>query len=280
MGTAVHGINRIGKSIHRLGVSFCILDRSIDHQPVFNFLFDMYDRMEWIPVAVEVANKRGNPSLKIKTHLAVIALIDQFDLYAAGDKSHFSEALHECLKAVRNLIFEDFAVKSKGGFCAGFFGFDLTVAFNRRLRPAAFVTLVMVFPFTPDFNLTPFRKRIYGRNTDTMQTAGDFIAAAIKFTARVEGGHHQLQGRPLLGRMLGHRNTTAIIHNSHAVIFMDRDLNFITRSSQCFVDRVIDDLVYQVMERFDIRTANIHARTAANRLQTFQHLNVFCFIRY
>ena len=55
---------------------------------------------------------------------------------------------------------------------------------------------------------------------------------------------------------------------------MNRDLNAIAIAGEGFVDRVIDDLVYQMMQAALIRRADIHARSAANGFKAFEHLNL------
>jgi hypothetical protein len=66
----------------------------------------------------------------------------------------------------------------------------------------------------------------------------------------------------LLGGMFFHRNTAPIITNRDAVILIDRDEDLIAYTSQSFIDRIIDHLIYQVMQRFDIGTAHIHTGAA------------------
>jgi len=54
--------------------------------------------------------------------------------------------------------------------------------------------------------------------------------------------------------------------------------NAVTSACQDFIDRVIDNFINQVMQRFLIRSAHIHAGAAPDGLQPFQNLDIFCSV--
>ncbi len=112
-----------------------------------------------------------------------------------------------------------------------------------------------------------------------MQTAGDFITAAAKLTAGVQHGHDHFKGRFLFLGMDIHRNTAPIIRHGDTAVGVNGDDDPVAGSSQGFVDRVIDYFVNQVVKGFEIGSANIHTRAAANSLEPFQNLDIFCSIR-
>ena len=47
---------------------------------------------------------------------------------------------------------------------------------------------------------------------------------------------------------------------------------------QRFVDRVIDHFIDQVVQRFEVGAAHVHAGAAADGFQAFQDLDIFCGI--
>ena len=68
-----------------------------------------------------------------------------------------------------------------------------------------------------------------------MQATGNLVAVTVKLTTGMQGGHHQLQGGHFLLRMLGHRNTAAVVNDRNAVVWMNCYLNMITDSGQSLI---------------------------------------------
>ena len=81
-----------------------------------------------------------------------------------------------------------------------------------------------------------------------MQTAGDLVAPAAKFTAGMQDSQHHFYCRNTLFRMDIHRNTTAVVNNCDTVVFVDFNVDFLAEASQRFVDTVVDDLVDQMVQ--------------------------------
>jgi hypothetical protein len=59
---------------------------------------------------------------------------------------------------------------------------------------------------------------------------------------------------------------------------MNGDYNGVTATGQGLIHRIVNDLKNEVMQRFKVGAANIHAGPAAYSFQTFQNLNIFCFV--
>ena len=80
-----------------------------------------------------------------------------------------------------------------------------------------------------------------------------------------------------------YRNSSSVIDNSDRIIFVDRYINGIAESCQCFIYRIINDLIHQMMQSSAGCGTNIHSRTLSYSFQTFQYLNliraVFMFYR-
>jgi len=74
------------------------------------------------------------------------------------------------------------------------------------------------------------------------------------------------------------RNTASIIPHGHAFVFVNGDSDPIAFPGQGFINRVVNYLVDQVMQRFDVRTANVHTRAAADCFQPFQDLDIACVV--
>ena len=71
-----------------------------------------------------------------------------------------------------------------------------------------------------------------------------------------------------------YRDTTAIILYGNGIVFIDGDFYMITVAGQCLVDRVVHNLVNQVVQSLFADVSDIHGGTFTYSLQTFQYLDV------
>ena len=100
-----------------------------------------------------------------------------------------------------------------------------------------------------------------------MQTTRDFIAASPKFSTRMQRCHDHFQSRLFLLWVDIYRDAASIISHPYTAVRQDSYLDQVTGTGQCFVNRIVNDFVNQVMERFYIRSTDIHTRSPANSLQ-------------
>ncbi len=103
-----------------------------------------------------------------------------------------------------------------------------------------------------------------------MQTAGNFIGVIVKFTASMQHGHDDLCCRyPFLIVHTGW-DTTAIILYRNGVIRVDGYQNFFTMTREGFVNSVVHNLEYHVVQTGTIISiSDIHARTLTHGIQPF-----------
>ena len=59
---------------------------------------------------------------------------------------------------------------------------------------------------------------------------------------------------------------------------MDDHFDLCAKSSEMFVDRVIENFVNQMMQSAFVRVANKHSRPFANRFQTFELIDLRCVV--
>lgn len=69
-------------------------------------------------------------------------------------------------------------------------------------------------------------------------------------------------------------NTTTIILYDDGVVFADGHFDVGTIASQCFVDRVVHCLVYEVVETLLADVADVHGWTFAHGFEAFEHRDV------
>ena len=108
-----------------------------------------------------------------------------------------------------------------------------------------------------------------------MQAAGHLVAAPVaELAAGVQDGQHDLGGRPLLLLHRVDRDAAAVVGDRDAVVGMQRDRDVVAVAREGLVDRVVDDLVDQVVKATLTGRADVHAGPLANRLEPLQHRDV------
>src|SRR5690606_4485786 len=86
------------------------------------------------------------------------------------------------------------------------------------------------------------------RGTDTVQTTGNLVATLTELAAGVEDGQHQGDGRDLLDRMLLDRDAAAVVDDPQTAVGQDRDIDGVAVAGHRLVDRIVHDLVDQVVQ--------------------------------
>ena len=112
-----------------------------------------------------------------------------------------------------------------------------------------------------------------------MQTTGDLVAASAELAAGVQRGQDERDRRHLLGRVLVDRDAAAVVDDPDAAVGLQRHLDVGGVAGQRLVDRVVDDLVDEVVQAALTGRADVHAGALANRLQSFEDLDVAGVVR-
>lgn len=141
-----------------------------------------------------------------------------------------------------------------------------------------FKALIITVLTVTDFNFQPFRQSIYNRSTNTVQTAGDLVSAAAEFTACMQNGKDNCYSRNAQLWLNANWNASSIILNTDNISRQKVDQNLGTVSCQNLIDRVVHDLIDQMMKTLWAGGTDIHTRTLAYCVQTFQNLNITCVV--
>jgi hypothetical protein len=113
------------------------------------------------------------------------------------------------------------------------------------------------------------------RHTDPVQSPRNFVGVLIKFSTGMKDGHNDFQGGAFFfGVQIG-GDTAAVVLDPDPVAFQDTDLNQVAMTGQGFIDRVIDDFVYQVVQAFDPDVPDVHGRPFADGFQSLEDLDIF-----
>ena len=71
-----------------------------------------------------------------------------------------------------------------------------------------------------------------------------------------------------------HGYAASVIGDGDGIVVVDHDFYTVAKAGQSLVDRVVDDLIYQMMQTSGACGTDIHAGAAANALQTLQDLDL------
>ena len=104
-----------------------------------------------------------------------------------------------------------------------------------------------------------------------VQAAGHCIAAAAELAAGVQLGHHGLHTGDALAGHLIDRDASTIVHHADAVVRQNGDLDMAGVSGQRLVDRVVDDLIDQVVQTARPGGTDVHTGADTHGLKSFEH---------
>ena len=99
-----------------------------------------------------------------------------------------------------------------------------------------------------------------------MQAAGHRVGLAAELPARVQGGHHHLKGRPLLHRVVVHRDAAAVVIHPDPAVGEQGDLDPVTEPGERLVDRVVHHLMDEMVQATFAGRADVHTGALAYRL--------------
>src|SRR5439155_8120877 len=118
------------------------------------------------------------------------------------------------------------------------------------------------------------REGVHDGDADAVQAAGHLVSGPSELAAGVEDRVDDLE-RGLPGLLLDvGRDATAVVRDGDLIVRVDREVDAIARAVHCLIDRVVEDLAHEVMEAAQIGRADVHARPAANGLESLEDLDV------
>ena len=114
-----------------------------------------------------------------------------------------------------------------------------------------------------------------------MQTTRDLVTVATELAAGVQRREHDL-GRGLVG-VLGvevDRDAATVVLDAAGAVGAQRYRDVRAVAGHGLVDRVVDDLVDEVMEARGTGRADVHTGALTNRLEAPEHRDVFGVVRH
>ena len=104
-----------------------------------------------------------------------------------------------------------------------------------------------------------------------MQSARELVVLVGEFAARMQAREDQLDTGDLFLGMFVDGHAAAIVTDLERPVPEDRDLDLLAVAGKRLVDRVVDDLVRQVIRA---RSVGVHARPTPDRFEPAEDLDV------
>ena len=145
------------------------------------------------------------------------------------------------------------------------------------LRRAALVGLLVDLLVAPDLELETLGQRVDDRDADAMQSARHLVAVVVELAAGVQHRQHDFGRRPTAFVHVG-RDAAAVVDHRHRVVDVNGDVDFGRKPGQRFVDRVVDDLVDEMMQPGGSGRPDVHRRPLAHGFEAFEDLDALCAV--
>ena len=123
-------------------------------------------------------------------------------------------------------------------------------------------------------NLQPLGQGVHDRRAHAVQAAGDLVASAAEFAARVQHGVHDLQRGLARLRLNVHGDAAAVVGDGDGIALVDGHGDVPAVARQRFIHGVVHDLIDQMVQTRHTGRADVHAGPLSDRLQPFEHLNL------
>src|SRR5204862_1096677 len=113
---------------------------------------------------------------------------------------------------------------------------------------------------------------------DAVQAAGDLVALAAELSAGVELREDDRQRRLPLPLHHVDGDARAPVLHRHGMVRMEGHLDPVVPAREGLVDRVVEDIVDEMVEPAEARRTDVHARPQTDRLEALEHGDVFCCV--
>ena len=201
------------------------------------------------------------------------ALVRDGDADALVQKRELAESRRERVVLVLELR-EDRRVGLEPDRGAGLRLRQLAQHLELRGGVAALEIHVVLLPIAPHPHLQLLGQRVHDRDADSVQPARHLVAGLVELAAGVQHGERELDSRDLLDGMDVDGNSASVIDDGDRVVRVNRDFDVRRESRECFVDRVVYDLINQVMETALRCRSDVHPGAFANGFEPLEHLNL------
>ena len=270
MRAAFVGVDVIRERIQRFGVPVVPLQGDLDVGAVL--LAVHVDRLlvDGRLVLVQILDEGHDAALVEELVRLAVALVVDGDRDAAVEECQLAEAGGQRVEAVLRRL-ENLRVGPERDLCAALLRRAGHLEIGRR--HAALVGLLVDLAVAPDFQLEELRQRVDDRHADAVEAARDLVAVVVELAAGVQDGEHDL-GCGLAAFVEIDRDAAAVVDHGDGVVDVDRDVDLVAVPGQGLVDRVVDDLVDEMVQTGRAGRPDVHRRALADRLEALENLDL------
>ena len=137
-------------------------------------------------------------------------------------------------------------------------------------RIAACERLRVLDAVAVDREVEVLAERVHDRHADAVEPAGDLVALAAELAAGMQLRQHDGgRGQALVLHHVD-GDPTAVVVDRDGSVRMERDLDLGGVAGERFVDAVVEDLEYQMMESAMARRADVHSGPFAHCLESLE----------
>jgi hypothetical protein len=121
-----------------------------------------------------------------------------------------------------------------------------------------------------DFDFEPLGEGVDAFGADAVEAAGVLVGALAELAAGMEVGEDEFDGGDAPLGVDIDRDAAAVVADGDRAVDVDRHLDALAEPGEVFVDGVVEHLEDAVVEAAFVGVADVHARPFADRLETFQ----------
>jgi hypothetical protein len=129
-----------------------------------------------------------------------------------------------------------------------------------------------------DLHLEHHRQGVHHGHADAVQPAGHRVGLAVELSAGVQRGHHDLDRRPVLDRVLVDGDAAAVVVHPDPAVGQQRHVDGVAVTGQRLVDRVVHNLVDEVMQSAFAGRADVHSGALADGLKALEYRDRACIV--
>ncbi len=227
-------------------------------------------------MTIEIGNIGFETSFEVITNTVfwATAFIYRCERDTSREIGSFSKIFFD-ITEVEDDVFKYFFIWPKLGHCSVSV-VSRTNFFNGCDRLPSFISLEILETILPNSCFCARWERIDDRGPNSMETSWNLVSWIIstEFSSGMEDSHNRFEGRNSCFWMnIDWDSSTIILYLTTSIVReTKRDVGTVT--SECFIDRIIDDFLYEVITATCISRTDVHAGTLADGLETFEDLDL------
>ncbi len=262
------GVDVVGIGQHVLGEgAVLVLDSYLHHVAVDLALHVHGPGVDDVAVGVEVAHEGPDAALEVEGVAKIADLVVEGEADPLGQEGELAQPVGHRLPVV-GPVGEDLGVRPPADRGAALRG--APDGLHRSLGEAPAVALAVQGAVLVDLGDQPLAQGVDHRGAHPVEPAGDLVTTAPKLAPGVQLGQHHLQTDLLLGGVHVHRDAPPVVHDRHRAVLVQGDQDGVAVAGHGLVDRVVDDLVDQMVQTAKVGGADVHPRPPTHRLQPLE----------